>query len=119
MNINIFEINRAGIQSGSHCRRAQIECQQAIPLTLNSDQIAPNNLRVSGKLLSQQDGDGILQVGAAHLENLVETGGTVTEGSLQFPRLTQQTVQFLDGRYVNGTGQSVIGRLTAVDVIQW
>ena len=73
---------------------------------------------VSRELLAKGQGSGILQVGAANLDDAVEALGLLVQGILQALECGQELLLELeDSSNVHGGGEGVVGRGGHVDVV--
>ncbi len=72
----------------------------------------------AGDLLPQGEGGGVLQVGAANLDDVVEGGGLAGQGLLQGGEGRQQPVRDGgDGRQVHGAREDIIAGLAPVHLV--
>ncbi|MNQ75696.1 hypothetical protein D3C85_905000 [compost metagenome] len=72
----------------------------------------------AGELLAQGEGGGVLQVGAANLDDVIEGGGLAGERALERDQGRQQLARDGgDGRQVHGAGEDVVARLALVHLV--
>lgn len=73
---------------------------------------------VTRKLLAESKRGGVLQVGTPDLDNVLEFDGFRLECSVEGSHVGEQTVlDFHDGANVHSSRETVVGRLTHVDVV--
>jgi hypothetical protein len=73
---------------------------------------------VAPELLAEADGGGVLEVGAAGLDDVVELDGLLFEGRLElFEGRKEVPFDGDEGREVDGGRDHVVGRLPHVDVV--
>ncbi|MNE27212.1 hypothetical protein D3C80_1206140 [compost metagenome] len=72
----------------------------------------------AGDLLTQGEGGGVLQVGAANLDDVVEGGGLAGQGLFEGDESRQQLAgDGGDGRQVHGAGEDIVARLALVHLV--
>src|SRR5690606_22324925 len=77
------DVRRVGVEAGPYRRRADVDRVQAFPHGSQPSRVALDGARVGSELLAEPDGDGVLQVRAAHLQDAVELTGLGAQRSRQ------------------------------------
>jgi hypothetical protein len=88
--------------------------------TFNADNAVLDLLRISGKLLSQSQWRGILQMGPSNLDDILEFLCLFIQGSMQLFQARDEMLGDLhDGGNVHDGGKRVVGGLRHVDMVIW
>ena len=108
---------RVGVQAGTHGGAADGQLARASVRVLDAVQGEINLGDPTGDDLAQADRGRVLQVGAAHHDDVLVLLGLLVEGVAQLTHARVHVVQLGNDRDVHGGGEGVVRGLAAVHVI--
>lgn len=107
-----------GVQAGADGGTALGEEAEVGQAVLDTLDVAVELGDVAGELLAQSQGSGVLQMGTADLDDLLELVDLLLESVAQaLQRRQQSTLELQDGGNVHRSGEGVVGRGGHVDVV--
>lgn len=108
----------AGVKSGSDSGSSGGKLVEARKSRLDTGDRVVELLDVGGELLAEGERDGVLGVGTADLDDVLELFGLVVQGGAEFLEGWEQTgVDFTTDGDVHGGGEGVVGGLRHVHVV--
>jgi hypothetical protein len=110
--------SRVGVEPGSDGGAAQVDLGQHGADPGQPVDVLAERHRPGGQLLAQGHGYGVLQLGAAHLDDVPEPVCLDLADLLQVPELGQKRLGGVPDRDAGRGGVDVIGALPGVDVVQ-
>ena len=105
-------------QAGADGGAAEVDHAQPLLALVDAPAVAVERLGVGAHLAAEGGEHGVLQLGAADLDDVGELLLLGLEGLLQGHDLLFEVVQQTDGGQPQGRGVGVVGRLVQVDVVE-
>ena len=114
---NASQINRIGIEAGSHCSSSHIQGPHFIHGFVHPVDIPHNGHRIGFEFLPQADGHGVLHLGAAHFQHVVKLLCFLAQRLVQPAKFLLRSGKKPQGSHFSGCGNDIVGRLAAVDMV--
>jgi hypothetical protein len=111
------DVDRHQWSARADCRRADVLLTDAFGCRKDAAGSPLDREGVSGELLAEADGHGILHVGPTGLEDAVERHGPILEGGHQLSDRRQQQADAIERGDTHRGRKDVVGGLGHVDVI--
>ena len=106
------------VEAGAHGRAAQRQLVKPLQGGFEALQAVIKLAHIAAEFLPQRERGGVLQMGAADFDDVVECGRFLLQGVAQRLHIGHQKMfDFDGGGHMNGGGKAVVGGLGLVNVI--